>query len=403
MGHGETMSLKILVGWDNSDEIELMKLYLHADDNEVSFCCRLDDFATTALESETWDVVLFSTHAETDEHFETFCRLQKQFPDTPFVGACQHTDVYKVARFLTAGMRSYFIRDEAKDYMFLLQATLENAVEAVRAEKERLISQKLRQEIDSVRKLQQSIIPRVLHSPNHYDIAGRYEPAQIRVLGGHPVTLAGGDYYNAFILPDQSVALIVGDASGHGMKACMSIMTMHTLITMISTNRHRNTAKFVEAVNKNLSEQSVVNEDGGFITLLYAILNPKKHTLEWTSAGHPMPLLYEKLTGTVTELANKFDAGFPLGIVDDATYKSHKAKIPPNSRLLLYTDGIVEAFEDGKQGHAEFGIDGLASSLRNTASESIEGVVEHLFAASSSHTNGSGRHDDTSVLLVERA
>lgn len=395
--------MRILVGWDNDDEIELMKLYLHADENNVHFCSTLEQFEQQAATTEDWDVVLFSTSAEDDANYETFMRLRKELPEVPFVGACQPTDVYKVARFLTAGMRAYLIRDDAKDYMFLLQASLENAVEAVRAEKERLIAHKLRQEIDSVRKLQQSIIPRTLHSPNDYDIAGRYEPAQIRVLGGQPVTLAGGDYYNAFVLRDDSVVLIVGDASGHGMKACMSIMTMHTLITMISTNRYKNTAAFVEAVNKNLSEQTVVGDDGGFITLLYAILNPKKHTLEWTSAGHPMPLLYNRESGDVSELADKFDAGFPLGIVDDAKYKTHKAKIPSNSRLLLYTDGIVEAFEDGKQGHAEFGIAGLSRTLQDTENQPIEYVVDQLFNNSALHTNGSGRHDDTSVLLVERS
>jgi phosphoserine phosphatase RsbU/P len=65
----------------------------------------------------------------------------------------------------------------------------------------------------------------------------RYESSQIRVLGDRPVVMAGGDYYDVFSFDDGQVVLVLGDAAGHGVKACMSIMTMHTLISMIRDRR----------------------------------------------------------------------------------------------------------------------------------------------------------------------
>ncbi|MEZ5949834.1 MAG: hypothetical protein R3C12_11585 [Planctomycetaceae bacterium] len=73
----------------------------------------------------------------------------------------------------------------------MLHAALTAAIDGVRAERERLIAEKLRQEVDSVRKLQESIIPRLLQMPVGYAILGRYESSEMRVLGGQPVTMAG--------------------------------------------------------------------------------------------------------------------------------------------------------------------------------------------------------------------
>ena len=160
------------------------------------------------------------------------------------------------------GMKAYVIRDASGDYMFMLQAILDSTIEAVRAAHNEELAQKLREEVESVRKLQQSVIPKRVDAPEGYEIIGRYEPSQIRVLGGQPVTMAGGDYYDVFRLPDDNVVLLVGDASEHGMKAAMSIMTMHTLVRMIRTHEYRDTAHFVEEINKQLCEQSIVSDRG---------------------------------------------------------------------------------------------------------------------------------------------
>ena len=80
----------------------------------------------------------------------------------------------------------------------------------------------LRDEMDGVRRMQESIIPKGLVPPEGYAITARYEPAQMQVVGEVPVVMAGGDYYDLF-LPDKNQSLMVGDASGHGSKrACRS-------------------------------------------------------------------------------------------------------------------------------------------------------------------------------------
>ena len=306
--------MRILVGWDKPEEAELIRLYLNVEDGALVICTDHDQLIKLAESPQTWDVVLVTTtFPDHEAAFDVFTQLRELRPDCPIVGAVPQDEVYRVARYLTNGMRSYVIRDDAGDFMFLLHAVLEGAVLQVRSEHDRLLAEKLRREIESVRKLQETIIPQDIDAPEGYHIVARYESSQIQVMGGRPVTMAGGDYYDVFRLSDESVVMLVGDASGHGMKACMSIMTMHTLMRMIRDNEFTDTAKFVEHVNAQLCQQSVVNDEGGFITLLYAILNSKTHQLQWTSAGHPIPLLQCLETGTIEPLADLEAGGLHWG------------------------------------------------------------------------------------------
>jgi serine phosphatase RsbU (regulator of sigma subunit) len=300
-------------------------------------------------------------------------------------------------------MRSYVLRDRGQDFVFLLQTTVESVVQAVQAERERKISERLREEIESVRKLQESIIPRDLHGPDGYSLCARYEPSQIRILGGQPVAMAGGDYYDVFAVDTNNAVLLVGDASGHGMKACMSIMTMHTLVRMIRGTNYRQTSAFVAEVNRLLAEQSIVTGDGGFITLLYGILFGDTNEFHWTSAGHPVPLLHNLESNEVAPLEAADGGGVPLGIIADETYCQCVSAIPKHSRLLLYTDGLVEAFAEGGDAHEEFGIAGITTTLKACRDRTLEETLRELFDASRRFTGGAGRHDDTSVVIAERA
>ncbi|SFI09223.1 PP2C family protein-serine/threonine phosphatase [Planctomicrobium piriforme] len=395
--------MKILVGWDDPAQAELLRLYLAVDDAGVVITTSTQSLLTLVKSSQTWDCIVVTTaFPDHDAAFGIFETIRDLRPNCPLVAACHQSDVYRLARYLTNGLRAYVIRDPAGDYMFLMHAVVVGAVQQVQAEHERLIAEKLRREVDSVRQLQESIIPQQINTPAGYGIVARYESSQIRVIGGQPVTMAGGDYYDAFTLPDDSMIFLVGDASGHGMKACMSIMTMHTLIRMIRYDEYREPAHFVQFINQQLCQQSVVSAEGGFITLLYGVLNHKTHELRWASAGHQPPVLHQMEQNTVETIAGDDAAGLPIGIYQDAEYETHSYTIPPASRLVLYTDGLTEAFPGGEV-HSEFGMTGLVNTLRKNRTNPVAKCMQSLFDDSHAFTQGQGRHDDTSVLIVERS
>ena len=263
------------------------------------------------------------------------------------------------------------------------------------------MTKKLREEVESVRKLQASVLPKKLKAPSGYQICARYEPAPIRVVGGQPVAMAGGDYYDVFTLADGRVALLVGDATGHGMKSCLSIMTLHTLARMMRRQDYADTASFTSEINIGLCDQSVVTEKGGFITLVFAILNAETQTLQWSAAGHQPPLLQNLSTGLIEPLAGQDSGGLPLAVDEDEEYATYTCELPDNFRLLLYTDGLEEAFPEGDDKN-HFGVEGIIRTLGESSDLSTEETLERLFDASDKYTQGTGRKDDTSVLLLER-
>ncbi|HLW66051.1 MAG TPA: PP2C family protein-serine/threonine phosphatase, partial [Gemmataceae bacterium] len=205
-----------------------------------------------------------------------------------------------------------------------------------------------------------------------------------------------------FKLTDGNLVLLVGDASGHGLKACMSIVTMHTLIRMVGTDGYRSTADFVNEINKRLCDNSLVQSGGGFITLFYATINSQSHRLFWTSAGHPLAMLHNLETDEVKTIGTSDDSGLPLGISGDFQYSACTVDLPPASRLLIYSDGLADAFSPKSVPHKLFGIDGISETLKTCRGKNVTDTLDCLFQTSRDFTQGAGRHDDTSVVLVER-
>lgn len=394
--------MRYLVGWDDPSQTELISAFLSIESTIVA-CSDAAAFEQAAR-AEQFDAVLLALNFPTTEDsfalFQQVLRLQR---DVPVVGAWHRGEIHHIAKFLLAGLHAHLQRDEQGEFVLLLSIMLEAAVSAARSRRAELIAEKLREEVASVRQLQESIIPRQLPAVVGYSLAARYEPSQIRVIGDRPVVMAGGDYYNAFRLSPDHLSLILGDAAGHGVRACMSIMTMHTLITMIQDRRYPTTAEFVGEVNRRLSGDSIVSgEQGGFITLLFGHLDTQRHTLQWTSAGHPIPLLHCLKSGEITAVGNGEDTGLALAISGDWEYTLAEVELPPHSRLLLYSDGLDEAYGDVDGEHTPFGLAGIKQTLQESAGLTVEETVEALFAASNEITGGEGRLDDTTVVLLQR-
>jgi len=394
--------MRVLVGWDDEIEAETISLILNVDETVVEIATSGPDFEEK-LENDNWDIVLFATNFPSeDESLPLFQKIQETHDNVPIVGAWKQGDFSSLAVLISHGLHSHLMRDTEGDFIFLLPSMIEAAQTAVLAQRSRVLAERLREEVDSVRRLQESVIPRDLPAPEGYQIVARYEPSQIRVMGSNPVIMAGGDYYDAFNLDGNKLILLVGDASGHGVKACMSIMTMHTLIRMIRDQRYPNTVDFVSEVNRRLCSSDIVQDEGGFITLLYSTLDLENHKLSWTAAGAPMPVLQNLDTNEVKVMGGEEEGGLPLAIDEDWIYEEVEMYIPENSRLLIFTDGLDEAFPANEDDAEQFGIQGIIDTMQKSRDLSLDDALQMLFDDSNAATRGSGRHDDTSVVLLER-
>src|SRR5262249_22042552 len=149
-------------------------------------------------------------------------------------------------------------------------------------------------------------------------------------------------------------------------------------------------------------ENSIVQSGGGFITLLYASIDTATHRVAWASAGHPPPLLHRLDTDEVTQVGANSDGGPPLGIAPGVGYDAFTFTLPSRSRLLLSSAGLTDALSEEGKSHTAFGVRGIGDALRAARDRPLDEALDHLFDASHAYTGGQGRHDDTSVLLLER-
>ncbi|QDT39175.1 PP2C family protein-serine/threonine phosphatase [Stratiformator vulcanicus] len=404
--------MRILVGWDNAEQAELVGQFLNIDEQSADVVIGPEPFAAK-IDAEQWpyDAVLMTlTLPDHESASVLFTRLRQRFPRCPVIAACSSEEVYRLAGYLRHGLRSYVLRDFGGDFIFLLKTTLQSTLEAVQAEVAQQASEQMRAEIDAAHRFQQSVIPKFLPQPDGYEIAARYEPAEIRVEGTSHIRLAGGDYYDAWQMqiPGQmpfsrtkATCLLLADAAGHGMRACLSITALDAVMRFTAPRLHRDPGSLMGSLNRSYCRQRVNQHGGSLVTAVYAVLDASKHRVTWTSAGHPLPLLHDVKRGKVGSLRKAGPNSSPLGTDRDSIYQKNVAELPRDGRLLLYTDGLTEAGPpDRKQD--QFGTDGISKVLRETTEASPAETLEALFKAASDFTEGAGRDDDTSALLIAR-
>jgi serine phosphatase RsbU (regulator of sigma subunit) len=391
--------MRVLVGWDNPEEAELIRLYLNADDATALVCTDAGELVRAAeADPFAFDIALLATALpDHDAAFAAFHRLRIARPDCPVVGVCRADDVYRLAPFLRDGLRASLPRDVGGDFVFLLRATLEATLDAVRAEADRNAAVSMRRELESVRQVQSVLLPQRIAGPPGYRVAVRYEPSRIEVTAGEAVAI-GGDYHDVIRPDDGHTAILLADATGHGLRACLSMVALDALLRVLPFPRFRDPAGLLGDLNRLFCRQKLSRFGGGFVTALCVVLRHADHRLTWATAGHPVPLL---LTGgRVGPLLQRHPSGPPLGVDDETRYASEDADIPAAARLLLYTDGLSEA--GPKRRDRLFGTDGIGRIMSETSVDPLPRVLDHLFIAADRFAGPDGLTDDTTVIALER-
>ncbi|MFD8704511.1 SpoIIE family protein phosphatase [Kitasatospora sp. NPDC059648] len=182
--------------------------------------------------------------------------------------------------------------------------------------------------------LQHSLLPRSLPEQNALEVAHRYLPAQAGV---------GGDWFDVIPLPGARVALVVGDVVGHGLHAAATMGRLRTAIHNFSTldlPPDELLGHLDELVNRIDQDEAGSGESGGLTgaTCLYAIYDPVSRRCTLASAGHPPPAVVDP-QGRVA--FPELPTGPPLGLAV-LPFETVELELAEGSRLVLYTDGLVE-------------------------------------------------------------
>ncbi|MGW6927552.1 PP2C family protein-serine/threonine phosphatase [Streptomyces sp. NPDC054950] len=212
-------------------------------------------------------------------------------------------------------------------------------------------------------------------------LAARYLPAT------HGLNI-GGDWYDAFTQPDGSLLAVIGDVTGHGLRAAILMGQLRTALRAYAVDDD-SPAQLLTRLHRLLRHQ----HPELYATAAIARFQPGNPTVVWAAAGHPPPVVRAP-DGTVRVLDAK--PGIMLGVPLPYTYEDHSIELTPGSTLALYTDGLVERRALG----IDLGIGRLAqalSSLRPTDLEQdLDAAAESLLKPL---LDDSERDDDVCLLL----
>ncbi|MEU7849802.1 SpoIIE family protein phosphatase [Micromonospora parva] len=227
--------------------------------------------------------------------------------------------------------------------------------------------------------LQHSLLPRSLPQLPGAVVASRYLPGSADVE-------VGGDWYDAVALNGEELVLVIGDVVGKGVPAAAAMGQLRNALRAYVLEGF-DPGESLTRLNRLVGS----TEGRSFATVVCLMFNPRTGRLRYASAGHPSPLL---ITGGDVAFLHDRALGPPVGALPGATYESAEAELPAGSRLLLYTDGLIE--------DRQVGIDASLAQLRVDAALPSEHVVD-LIDAVVERVTGRPRRDDVAVLALEAA
>jgi sigma-B regulation protein RsbU (phosphoserine phosphatase) len=236
----------------------------------------------------------------------------------------------------------------------------------------------IQQELEVARRIQLSILPSAFPASRSFRVAARYLP----------MTSVAGDFYDFLLGNDQQAGLLIADVSGHGVPAAL----IASMVKMAATSQRAlvgDPAGLLSGMNAALCG----NTQQQFIMAAYVHLDSQAGELRYSAAAHPPMLVLRR--GVVIEVEEN---GLMLAAFSSATYLNAVSSLEPGDRILLYTDGIVEASNAERE---EYGKGRLRELLRQCAS------LSHLETADKIMSTVQGwavsQEDDLTVLVCDYA
>ncbi len=272
-----------------------------------------------------------------------------------------------------------------------LSRTIEKAIEQVRYIRE---SQQEHNQLESIKndlaiagEIQQTILPRSFPPfPELTEVVDIYASMT-------PAKDVGGDFYDFFQIDDERIGLVIADVSGKGVPASLFMAVSRTLLRATAL-RGVSSAECLTYANKLLCKESL---DSMFVTVFYGIYHYKTGMMDYTNAGHNPPYL---LRGGRTVECLPVASNFVVGVFDDIEFESNTLTFGIGDTLLLYTDGVTEAFNDKREQFSESNLQDILASMHE--SSSVKEVVTSVLQSVKTFSGDYPQSDDITLLSLQR-
>ena len=334
---------------------------------------RLGDLLAETFRGSTWDSVNITLVDATDrDHPVPIADLPARTPPPDRVSAAPSAttlplDVYGRAWELSVRPTSAAFTDTRSGVtaVLLLAALavtlLLEAFLLVLSGMESL-ARRLMSELGGAARYVRSILPGDLTAP--VPVTSRYIPSD---------ELGGDSFDHRWIDDDHLIAYLI-DVSGHGIAPAMFSVSVHNLLRSgtLDNDTLREPGRVLDELNRlfQMDEQA-----GNYFTIWYGVYQPSTRTLRYAAAGHPPAIVLSADGADPIQLPS---ASIPIGVMTDTTFETNSCSMPPDSALLLYSDGVLElALQDGRTWGLEDFID-LCSRTALSPHWTLDELIEDL-------------------------
>jgi serine phosphatase RsbU (regulator of sigma subunit) len=369
---------RVLIADDQTHVLDALQMLLRG--------CGLSTEAVThpgrvlrALQAEQFDAVLMDLNYARDttagrEGLDLVSEIRSMDRLLPIVVMTGWSTVGLAVEAMRRGASDFIQKPwENQD---LLQK-LQNQISRVPAQRH---AQRLREEErQEAREIQDSLLPKKMPQVPGYELAAMTQPLRF----------VGGDYYSVVRISERHTVLCIADVAGKGLPAALLMSSLQAALRPL-TWRRLAPSELCNRLNRILCDLTPV---GKFISFFYAVLDSVDNRLIYCNAGHNPPLLI-RADGTSKELNA---AGAVLGQFPQWLYEQSELPMRSGDKLLLFTDGLVEACNADE---VSFGEHNLIRIARENPSSSAVDLMSLLMRAASQH---SGEHfqDDASLMVLK--
>ncbi len=254
--------------------------------------------------------------------------------------------------------------------------SLENA----RLFEEALEKQRMEEELNLARKMQQGLLPSKLPQLPGYEIAA------VNISSRH----VGGDYYDVIPISEGLYGIAIADVSGKGAGAALLMANLQASLRALASGEMQ-IGEMISRINNFIHQNTALDK---FITFFYGQLDTKKNTFTFCNAGHNPP--YN--VGRDGETVELMVGGIVLGMMPDMTFETETIALKAGDRIVLFTDGITEAMNRQEE---EFGEERVKALVQKWPDLSAQELMEKIVSEVKKFSRGAPQADDITQVVVK--
>jgi len=239
--------------------------------------------------------------------------------------------------------------------------------------------ERVKAEIDAANRIQAALLP-----PSDPRLPGVVVASHYRAA-----TEIGGDYFDFLPLPGGRIGLAFGDVAGHGLTSGI-VMAMTKSALLVQAGHDASPVRVMEVLNETVRKTAPKRM---LMTFFFGVLDPATGNLRYCSAGHLDPYVVRRGGGLDPLSA----WGFPLGVRRREPFVEHAARLHPGDRLVLYSDGLIEAVDDDGE---PFGFSRFEEVLARVAADGAGEIRQALLSAVKRFTRNRPPEDDQTLVVL---